>query len=223
MRQTILLDALGTLVELEDPVPLLVAELAQRGVKITRPQARKALDAEIDYYREHILDAGTRRGLADLRERCTAVLGVELPPHARIVGLQEVLLASLRFKPYPEVAGTLGVLRARGHRLVVVSNWDISLNDHLKAVGLAHLVDGVVVSAQRGVQKPDPLLFAAALAEAGTTAADAMHVGDDLRADVQGAIDARIEPVWLDRHGSGPAPEGVRRITSLRDLLEPAT
>ena len=38
----ILLDAMGTLVELEDPAPHLVAELATRGVPVELADARRA-------------------------------------------------------------------------------------------------------------------------------------------------------------------------------------
>ncbi|MEA2318427.1 MAG: hypothetical protein QOD44_2616, partial [Solirubrobacteraceae bacterium] len=48
-----LLDALGTLVELERPWPHLVAELEARGVSITQDDARRAMLAEMAYYREH--------------------------------------------------------------------------------------------------------------------------------------------------------------------------
>ena len=77
--------------------------------------------------------------------------------------LQAALLASLRFRPYPEVPGVLRELRAAGKRLVVVSNWDVSLHDVLAATGLDALVDAVLTSAEEGVAKPDPRLFERAL------------------------------------------------------------
>ena len=112
MKNTLLLDALGTMIELKPPAPLLRAELAARGIEISEAEANKAMAAEIAYYKEHILEGGNVRGLKELRERCTAVLAVELPEHARIETLGEVLLASLQFEPYPEVQGVLGALRA---------------------------------------------------------------------------------------------------------------
>lgn len=220
MKTTLLIDALGTLLELKPPAPLVRAELAARGVEVSAAEARKAVKAEIAYYREHINDGGTMRGLRELRERCTAVLAVELPEHARIASLGEVLEASIVFKPYPEVQGVLGALRARGMKIVVVSNWDVSLNEVLKRTGLDDLVDGVVVSAQRGIEKPNPLIFSIALATVGSTAAHAIHVGDDLEADIQGAQAARIDAVLLDRKDRLQAPDGVPRITTLRGLLD---
>jgi putative hydrolase of the HAD superfamily len=218
--RAILLDALGTLVGLRRPWPLLVEQLAARGVAVTEEEAKAALLAEIAYYRAHHQIAGDRAGLAVLRDRCTEVLRGALPDHAREVSdLQDALVASLRFDPFPEVAGTLLVLRDRGTRLVVASNWDVSLHDVLRDTGLDVLLDGVVTSAELGVAKPDPALFAHALALAGAAPDEALHVGDDPVADVEGARAAGITPVFLARDGE-PAPAGVRSVSSLGDLLE---
>lgn len=218
--RAVLLDALGTLVALRRPWPLLVEQLAARGVAVTEDEARAALLAEIAYYRAHHQMAGDRAGLSALRAQCTEVLRGALPEHAREVGdLEDALVASLRFAPYPEVPGTLRALRERGARLVVASNWDVSLHDVLRDTGLGALLDGVVTSAELGVAKPDPALFARALEVAGgVTPADALHVGDDPVADVQGARAAGITPVLVTRDGETPAP-GVRGVSSLAELL----
>jgi putative hydrolase of the HAD superfamily len=204
---TVLLDALGTLVELERPWPHLVDELAARGVVVSDEDARAAMLAEMAYYRAHHDEAGDWAGLVDLRRRCAAVvqerLGTSLPLH----DVLEALLAAIRFRPYPEVPGTLARLRADGARLAVVSNWDVSLHDVLERTGLRRLVDAVVISAELGVAKPDPAIFRAALERLGADVAGAVHVGDSLEADVAGARAAGLEAVLVVRHGA-VAPEG---------------
>lgn len=219
--RAVLLDALGTLLELEPPAPLLVHELAARRVAVSEEEAWAALRAEIAYYRAHHDMASDRAGLAELRARCTAILRDALPAHAREAeDLQAALLASLRFRPYPEVPGVLRALREGGARLVVVSNWDVSLHDALAATGLDALVDGALSSAEVGRAKPDPLIFARALALAGAEPAEALHVGDSPEFDVAGARAAGIEPVLVVRDGA-PPPAGVRTIASLSSLIAP--
>jgi putative hydrolase of the HAD superfamily len=219
--RAVLLDALGTLVELPPPAPALVEELARRGVTVTEAEAARAIGAEIAYYRAHLDEARDAEGLADLRARCTEVLRDALPAHARATDdLQEALLASLRFRPYAEVPDTLRALRERGARLVVVSNWDVSLHEVLDRTGLAALVDGVVTSAEHGAAKPDTSIFAAGLELAGVAAGDALHCGDSVEADVAGARAAGIEPVLIARDGA-PAGDGVRTISSLSSLIGP--
>jgi putative hydrolase of the HAD superfamily len=220
--RAVLLDALGTLVGLRRPWPLLVEQLGSRGVAVTEDEARAALTAEIAFYRAHHGIASDRAGLAQLRGRCALVLRDELPEHARGLDLDELeaaLVASLRFDAFPEVPDTLRALRAGGARLVVASNWDVSLHDVLESTGLTTLLDGVVTSAELGVAKPDPRLFHRALDLAGGIApGDALHAGDDLTADVEGAQAAGIVPVLVAREGE-EAPPGVHVVTSLDGLV----
>jgi putative hydrolase of the HAD superfamily len=213
-----LLDALGTLVELERPWPHLVAELGARGATVSEDEAKRAMLAEMAYYKANHDDASDVAGLEDLRRRCAEVvrgeLGVDLP----VAEVEAAMLAAIRFRPYPEVPGVLRALRDRGTRLVVVSNWDVSLHDVLEQTGLAPLIDAVVTSAEFGAAKPDPAIFAHALELAGARAKDAVHAGDDVEADVHGARAAGIEPVLVARDGE-PGPEGVRRIPTLEGLI----
>ena len=217
MPATVLLDALGTLVELERPWPHLVTELQARGVVVSEEQARAAMLAEMAYYRAHHDEAGDWPGLKDLRRRCAAVvqerLGVALP----LDDVLDALLGAIRFRAYPEVPEALARLRARGARLAVVSNWDSSLHDVLERTDLRRLVDAVVISAEEGVAKPDPRIFRIALERLGAETAGALHVGDSLEHDVAGARAAGLEAVLVARDGAA-VPDGVHTVGSLAEL-----
>jgi putative hydrolase of the HAD superfamily len=224
--RALLLDALGTLVELEPPVEPLRRELRERcSVEVSAAEARVALRAEIAFYRAHHDDASNRARLEQLRGRAAAALREALPERARalpLAPLTEALLAALRFRPFAEVPEVLRAARERGVRLVVVSNWDVSLHDVLEETGLAPLLDGVVTSAELGSAKPAPAIFARGLALAGVAASEALHVGDSVEHDVAGARAAGIEPLLLVRAGNapdGPVPPGVHTLPTLRPLL----
>jgi putative hydrolase of the HAD superfamily len=226
VRHALLLDALGTLVELAPPVEPLRRELRERfGVELSAAEAGAALRAEIVFYRAHHDEASDRERLADLRRRAAAALAAALPESAGELPpepLTDALLAALRFRPYPEVAEVLRAAREHGMRLVVVSNWDVSLHDVLEQTGLAPLLDGVVTSAELGSAKPGEAIFARGLELAGVGAAEAVHVGDSVEHDVAGALAAGIEPLLLVRDGAPPdgnPPPGVRTLASLRPLL----
>ncbi len=134
--------------------------------------------------------------------------------------LTEALLASLRFAAHADAAPALRAARERGERVIVVSNWDASLPAALAATGLASLVDAVLTSAEVGAAKPDAAIFERALAVAGVAPAAALHVGDSLAEDVEGARRAQIAVVWCNRRGE-PVPDGVRAISSLAELHGP--
>jgi putative hydrolase of the HAD superfamily len=214
----VLLDALGTLVELERPWPHLVDELGARGVVVGEEDARAAMLAEMAYYRAHHDEAVDWAALKDLRRRCAAVVQEQLQTSLPLDDVLDALLAAIRFRAYPEVPDVLGRLRAGGARLAVVSNWDVSLHDVLERTGLRPLVDAVVISAELGVAKPDPAIFRAALDRLGAAADGAVHVGDSLEHDVAGARAAGLEAVLVARNGAA-APSGVRTVASLAELV----
>jgi putative hydrolase of the HAD superfamily len=222
--RAILLDALGTLIELEPPAPFLRAELAARfGVRLSATESEQAIAAEIAYYRQHFDEGRDETSLAHLRERCARALREAIPEReARRLppagGLLDALLASLRFRPYPDAGPALDDYRARGLRTVVVSNWDVSLHAVLRRLGVTPMVDGVVTSAEAGARKPAPAIFELALELAGVPARDAVHVGNSLDEDVAGAQAAGIEPVWVNRDGI-PGADGVRTIASLAEPI----
>ena len=110
------------------------------------------------------------------------------------------------------------MVRARqaGARIVVVSNWDVSLHEVLERVGLAPLVDGVVTSAAVGAAKPAAAIFAHALGLAGVAPERAIHVGDSLDEDVRGAAACGIRPMLLRRDGRSGAPDPAGVVTDHR-------
>jgi len=199
------LDALGTLVELEPPWEHLARSLGRE------PDARLvgAVRAEMAYYRDHAHTGRDVASLAELRARCAQILSGELGQEIDV----ETMMAAIRFRPYPDSAPTLAQLRARGLRLACVSNWDCSLPDVLERCGLAGGLDDVISSAVAGARKPDPAIFAPALAAAGCQPAEALRVGDTPEEDVAGAHAAGMAALLLDRDGGGD-------IASLAEISE---
>ncbi len=221
--QAILLDALGTLVALEPPAPRLRRELAQRfGIAVSERQAGEAIAAEIGYYRSHLDKGRDPASLAELRGRCTEALRAALPRDLALRAipngpLTEALLASLRFTAFSDVRPALSAWRAAGARIVVVSNWDVSLHAVLEGLSLAPLLDAILTSAEAGARKPSPAIFEQALRLAGATPEQAVHVGDSLEEDIAGARAAGVRPVLISRHG-GPSPPGIQAVASLAEL-----
>lgn len=96
----------------------------------------------------------------------------------------------------PGAVAALQKLRAAGVRLAVVSNFDTRLRPILSALKVDQLFDAVVVSAEVGAEKPNPVIFEDALQRLGLRPWEVVHVGDDRRNDVWGARDAGIA-AWL--------------------------
>ena len=221
LTRAVLIDALGTLVELQPPAPRLQALLAEAGFEVTEERAAAGFGAEIGYYLAHHLEGSDHDSLEDLRDRCaTALLAALELPELDHATARRVMLAALEFEPYPDAARALAALRERGLRLVIASNWDCSLPDWLGPTGLLELVDGVTTSADVGTAKPRPEVFIRALELAGVEAAEAVHVGDSLANDVEGARAAGLRAVLVQRDGEPPpGVETVRSLTELPSVL----
>src|SRR6185295_10643719 len=217
MTRAVLLDALGTLVELQPPAPRLKRLLHDFGFEVSEERAAAGFMAEIAYYLDHHLDGSDPERLERLRDRCAdemrRALGIsELDqPTAR-----RVMLEALEFTPYPDVEPALRDLHERGMTVVIASNWDCSLPEWLRPTGILDLVDDVVTSAEVGAAKPSPRVFERALGVAGVDAAEALHVGDKVDNDIEGAAAVGIRGILLQRDGDPPA--GVESIRSLVEL-----
>lgn len=132
--------------------------------------------------------------------------------------LENIYNYSAFYSVFPEVLPVLEALRQRGFTLGAVSNWEPSLPRFLRDFELDSFFQVVVPSMAVGFAKPDPRIFAIALKQAGVRAAEAVHVGNRLTEDVQGAAAAGIRPIWLNRTGDPSEPECLT-ITDLRGLL----
>ncbi len=202
--RAVFLDALGTLVDLEPPWTRLADAIG-----VDPHLAERAFRAEMAYYRDHAHDGSDAESLAELRERCAGLLSSELGRDVPV----EAMMDAIRFRAFPDAGPALATLRARGLRLVCVSNWDVSLPEVLERCGLGSALDGVVTSAGAGARKPDPAIFTAALALAGCEPEEALHVGDTPEEDSAGADAAGIRSLLLNRSGGG-------NISSLGEIVQ---
>ncbi len=216
--RAVLIDALGTLVELQPPAPRLRAALLDATeIDVGAEAAERGFAAEIAYYVDHHMEGGDPAGLERLRDDCARVMHEAVAvAELELAAVRHAMVASLEFTAFADVEPALRALRERGLRLVAVSNWDCSLPRWLDSAGVGALLDGAVSSAAVGEPKPGAAVFRAALAIAGVDAADALHVGDSLANDVEGARAAGIRAVLVARDGR--APDGVESVRSLAEV-----
>ena len=181
------IDAFGTLVELESPVGRLRTALVERGVDRDEKSVAAAFASEIEYYLVHKGEGRDDASLLDLRNRCAGVFLAGVAPELDAAEFAPAFVGSLVFRPLDGVVGALRRLKGAGIELACVTNWDVGIGEQLEKAGLAHYLSAVVSSAETGAEKPDPRVFAEALARLGVHPDRAMHIGDD-DADRAGAL-----------------------------------
>jgi HAD superfamily hydrolase (TIGR01509 family) len=220
--QTVFLDAGGILV---NPNWSRVSEtLARHGVDATaaalaaaEPQAKQRLDRGATIQRTNDEQRGwtyfdlvlTEAGVPLTASTAAALL--ELNAYHRQFNLWETVP--------DEVAPALAALRARGLKLVVVSNANGTLLSAFTRLGLVPALDVIFDSHVIGIEKPDPRFFQLALDESGARAETTVHVGDLYHVDVVGARSAGIAAILLDA-ANLYAEYDCRRVRSLTELVE---
>jgi putative hydrolase of the HAD superfamily len=130
----------------------------------------------------------------------------------------DVFADPLCWKMFPEVVPTLTELRSHGLELGIVSNFDSRLFNILRGLGIAELFHTVTISSLAHAAKPSPKIFRLALDQHAVEPAEAMHVGDSVRDDVEGATKAGLTAVLLARHDQ-QSPPGIQTIRALDELI----
>jgi putative hydrolase of the HAD superfamily len=107
-------------------------------------------------------------------------------------------------EPVPGVEAMLSDLRKR-YRLGLLTNGPVvAQRSKLEALGWTDAFDAALVTGELAAGKPEPAAFESLLAELGTDASATVFVGNDVTADVQGAVAAGIDAVQVCYPG-GPA------------------
>jgi putative hydrolase of the HAD superfamily len=131
---------------------------------------------------------------------------------------RELLLDRARL--YDDSLPFLRELRARGIKVVIVSNCSPHTRDLLENNGVAELADALVLSCEFGAFKPDTGIYRDALAQVGVAAQAAVFV-DDQPSFCAGAASLGITAVQIVRGELGdkvPAP-GTAVVRSLAEVL----
>lgn len=130
--------------------------------------------------------------------------------------LYAIFSSTSSYRLFDDVLPALAELEAGGYRLGLISNFEGWLEKILVELEVGHLFDVSVISGIEGVEKPDPRIYEIALERAGVLGANALHVGDSVRLDLEPAASLGIRVVLLDR--AGRYPDVSPRITTLEAL-----
>lgn len=127
-------------------------------------------------------------------------------------------------QPQPEIHALVEWAKARGP-VAVVSNGSTRMQRaKLARAGLDGLLPAVFLSGEVGASKPEPRLFAAALAHVGLPPAEVLHVGDDPVRDIAGAAGVGLASCWISHGrdwppGLTPPTFTVKHVTDLPQVL----
>ena len=119
---------------------------------------------------------------------------------------------------FDDVLPSMDLLKQQGLTLGLISNMNAPAHTLAEDMGLSPYLDFAVTSGEVGSEKPHAPIFREALRRANVEPGNAMHVGDQLTSDVEGASNVGINPVLLDRDGNHVGFDQCPRIDTLMEL-----
>lgn len=212
MIEAVTFDANRTLFAPRAPGAEYARVLARHGVELPEPELEAviaeawaqlacAADPSRDRFGAH---AGGARGFwRHLIERAVELAGGARPSPFAAAELYERFAGAEPWRVYDDVRPVLEALAGAGLCLAVISNFDERLPRLLERLELAAPFEAIVWSQSAGVEKPHPRIFEVALERLGVAPARALHVGDRVREDVEGALGAGMAALRIDRAGGG--------------------
>jgi putative hydrolase of the HAD superfamily len=117
---------------------------------------------------------------------------------------------------------TLSALHALGIRLGIVTNGEVQFQEpKIRHLAIGRYLSTVVISEAVHVRKPDPRIFAHALAAVSCPALHTWFVGDDPINDILGAAGVGLRPIWLTGVQPWPPdhPAPTWQIAALGELV----
>ena len=112
---------------------------------------------------------------------------------------------------------------AEKYPLTVVTNGFVEVQyEKFDRSGLRDCFAHIVLSEEVGCQKPNPRIYEEALRMNGLSAEDVVMIGDSWSSDIQGAINAGIDQIWI-RKSKDPLPEGQHAtyiVNTLSEVME---
>ncbi|CAL8465108.1 g4643 [Coccomyxa elongata] len=118
----------------------------------------------------------------------------------------------------PGALDVLAQIKSSGIKLALISNFDTRLRPVLTAMGAADIFDALIISAEVGVEKPNPLIFQIACQQLGVLPEEVVHVGDHYRNDITGAQSAGCH-AWLWGSDVKSFEEIAQHISSFNSAL----
>ena len=188
-----------------------------------------SFDEYMSLYVPHNLELWDRYGRSEVTkeflqrdrfEHPFAAKGFSEPQLARETGDAFIRLTSDNYRLLPHAREVVAALAER-YPLTVITNGFIELQyKKIDANGMRPYFKHIVLSEEVGVQKPDPRIYECALQLNGINRTEAVMVGDNYSSDIQGAINAGIDQIWLTATPDDrPATYKIADIRELTKML----
>lgn len=140
---------------------------------------------------------------------------------ARELGAGFLELLPTRQLLFPGAVPTLNFLTDKGYRLHLITNgFEATQHSKLRHSGIAHFFKEVITSEGSNSLKPQKEIFDYALKKANALPAHSIMIGDNIEADIQGAMNAGIDQVLVNHENIDCDIQPTYIVHSLLQLQE---
>ncbi|HVU98829.1 MAG TPA: YjjG family noncanonical pyrimidine nucleotidase [Puia sp.] len=140
-------------------------------------------------------------------------------PLARQMGEEFLDALPTRNILFPYTIEILTYLRGKGYRLHLITNgFQKTQHSKLENSGLTGFFGEVITSEGSNSLKPHKEIFEYAFRVTGAEPEESIMLGDSIEADIQGAINAGIDQVYINHLGVEPAIKPTYTVSSLKEL-----
>lgn len=122
------------------------------------------------------------------------------------------------FHLYPETMEILAWAKER-YAVALVSNCIVTTGEQMDDFGIRSFFDSIVLSYEVGLMKPEKEIFEVAFRALGVSPKEAIMIGDKEIQDMQGAKNAGMRGILIDRGGSSKYPDTITNLLALKDIL----
>ena len=152
----------------------------------------------------------------------SALTRLRLPPKGETLGMIHDLFKRHYISTFYQCTeGVLDRLSER-YKVALISN---TMSDQpklqLEEAKLDRHFELIICSRDLGIRKPNPKIFEYVLERLGVEPAEAVHVGDSVEADMDGAVNSGITPIWIKTPGEKPwSGYAISSVCELPEFLE---
>lgn len=226
----IFFDAGDTLITIPEAQLILVEFLSERSIEKTEKEVSESLRLAFEkFYIQKKRDPlaqctpeSERKFWVELYRYVLERIGVkehvrEDEIHEWCHELFDLYLSPDKYMLFDDVKPALDRIRNEGIQIGLVSNFAAELRQILQHKNVLHYFDPVVISAEAGVEKPNPEIFRIALAQTGLKANEVLYIGDHETNDIWAPAQIGMDTVRILRypyqHG-----DGIRTLNALFEV-----
>ncbi len=145
--------------------------------------------------------------------------GIQSPELEKLFPEKYLELLPVQNRLFPDAYKVLDYLKPKYNLHLITNGFEKVQRSKLFHSCLEPYFDVIVISEYTGYKKPDPEIFQYALHHAGANKEESIMIGDDLTADIEGALNFGMDAIFFNPSEKSFENLKVIRVKELKELI----